>query len=78
VARFCPRSVLASVSFLVVASTPLVAQSPSYDIVIRHGHVLDGRGNPWIAADVGIRDGRIVKIGVVPGTGKQEIDAPGK
>jgi N-acyl-D-aspartate/D-glutamate deacylase len=63
---------------LFVSSTALAAQGPSYDIVIRHGHLLDGRGNPWIAADVGIRDGRIVKIGVVSGTGKQEIDAGGK
>ncbi len=57
---------------------PLEAQAPAYDIVIRNGRVLDGRGNPWIAADVGIRDGRIVKIGVIAGTAKQEIDARAK
>ena len=26
-----------------------------YDIVIRNGHVIDGTGSPWYAADVGIR-----------------------
>jgi N-acyl-D-amino-acid deacylase len=54
------------------------AQQPAYDVVIRHGRVLDGEGNPWILADVAIKDGRFVKIGVVPGRGKTEIDATGK
>jgi N-acyl-D-amino-acid deacylase len=48
-----------------------------YDLVIRNGRVLDGAGNPWILADVGIRDGRFVKIGKVLGTGEREIDAKG-
>ena len=34
-----------------------------YDLVIRHGRVLDGSGNPWLAADLGIRDGRIADMG---------------
>ncbi len=51
---------------------------PIYDIVIRNGRVLDGAGNPWIAADVAIKDGRFVRIGHVPGKGKREIDATGK
>ncbi|MFD2086495.1 amidohydrolase family protein [Brevibacillus brevis] len=33
------------------------------DIVIRNGQVYDGTGNPWTRLDIGIRDGRIVKIG---------------
>jgi N-acyl-D-aspartate/D-glutamate deacylase len=51
---------------------------PSYDVVIRNGRVLDGAGNPWILADVAIRDGRFVRVGRVEGTGKREIDARGK
>jgi len=51
---------------------------PSYDIVIRNGRVLDGAGNPWILADVAINDGRFVKIGMVDGKGKREIDARGQ
>ena len=50
----------------------------TYDVVIRNGHVLDGAGNPWIAADVAIDSGRFVKIGKVTGHGKREIDASGK
>ena len=49
-----------------------------YDIVIRNGRVLDGQGNPWILADVAIRDGRFAKIGKIAARGKREIDAKGK
>lgn len=49
-----------------------------YDVVIRGGRVLDGAGNPWIAADVAIRDGWIVRVGHVPGRGRTEIDARGR
>src|SRR5260370_31102697 len=51
---------------------------PSYDVMIRNGHVLDGSGNPWVAADIAIRGDRIVKIGRhLPGTAKVAIDAKG-
>ena len=53
------------------------ARGPDWDLVIRNGRVLDGMGNPWIHADVGIRDGRIGKIGRIPERGAREIDAAG-
>ena len=49
-----------------------------YDVVIRHGRVLDGSGNPWILADVAISNGRFVRVGRVTGRGRREIDATGK
>ncbi len=33
-----------------------------YDIVIANGHVIDGTGNAWFAADVGIRGDRIARL----------------
>src|SRR5689334_7492757 len=57
---------------------PALAQTPAYDIVIRGGRVLDGNGNPWILADVAIRDGHFAKIGHVDGRGSVEIDARGR
>lgn len=59
---------------------PIFAQTdaPIYDVVIRNGRVLDGAGNPWIVADVAIKDGRFVRIGKIDGKGKREIDAAGK
>src|SRR3546814_20929302 len=63
------------VPLLTGAAAP--APDPPYDIVIRGGRVLDGEGNHWVAADVAIADGRIVRVGVVDGAGKQENDARG-
>lgn len=54
------------------------AQAGDYDLVIRNGRVLDGDGNPWIRADVAIKDGRFALIGKVDGRGRREIDAAGK
>jgi N-acyl-D-aspartate/D-glutamate deacylase/amino acid transporter len=50
----------------------------TYDVVIRNGRVLDGAGNPWIRADVGIRNGRFARIGVIHGHGRTELDATGQ
>src|SRR5262245_30705322 len=55
-----------------------VPQATPYDVVIRNGRVLDGAGNPWILADVAIKDGRFAKIGRIAERGKTEIDATGK
>lgn len=69
-------SVLASVLF--TSRLPAQAATAEYDVVIRNGRVLDGAGNPWILADVAIKDGRFVQIGRVAGKGKREIDATGR
>ena len=74
---------VAVIIFLLVSSslvTPVAAQTdaPLYDIVIRNGRVLDGAGNPWILADVAVKDGRFVRIGKIDGKGKREIDARGR
>ena len=38
---------------------------PTFDVLIRNGRVLDGTGNPWHRADIGIRGGRIVDMGAL-------------
>jgi N-acyl-D-amino-acid deacylase len=49
-----------------------------YDIVITNGRLIDGTGNPWFNADIGIKGGKIVKIGKLdPKSGKRVIDAKG-
>jgi len=46
------------------------------DLIVSGGRVLDGQGNPWYRADIGIRDGRIVEIGKLTGrVAKRVIDA---
>ena len=50
--------------------------APSFDVLIRNGHVLDGTGNPWIRADVGITGDRIAAVGRLGGaTAATMIDA---
>jgi len=64
---------------LVLALALLVQPARGFDLVIVNGHVIDGTGSPWYAADVGIRDGRIAAIGRLAGApAKQTIDAAGK
>jgi len=76
--------VVVAISIFLLVSNALVLQTvaqsdaPLYDIVIRNGRVLDGAGNPWILADVAIKDGRFVRIGKVEGKGKRELDASGR
>jgi N-acyl-D-amino-acid deacylase len=56
----------------------LRAQGPSFDVLIRGGHVLDGTGNPWVAADVAIKGGRIAGVGrFSQATAARVIDASG-
>ncbi len=56
----------------------LAQQDAPFDVLIVHGHILDGTGSPWYAADVGIRAGRIVAIGRLDGhAATKRIDANG-
>ncbi len=65
------------------ASPAASAAGEPFDIVISGGRVIDGTGNPWFLADVGIRDGRIAAIGqLCPPAGdtcpaRRRIDATG-
>ena len=56
----------------------LAAQAPSYDLLIRNGRVIDGTGNPWYIADIGIRGDTIAAIGNLGGaSAAQAIEARG-
>lgn len=61
--RFLTRAL--AITALVMLGAPLLtAQAPqSFDVLIRHGRVLDGTGNPWVRTDIGIRGDRIVAMG---------------
>jgi N-acyl-D-amino-acid deacylase len=69
----------ASTALLALVSLPVGGQSQQYDLIIRNGRVLDGTGNPWFPADIGVRNGRIVAVGSLAGAGATRvIDASGK
>ncbi|HZZ40179.1 MAG TPA: D-aminoacylase [Acidobacteriaceae bacterium] len=49
-----------------------------FDIVIVHGHIIDGTGSPWYSGDIGIRAGRIAAIGNLTSAPRgRTIDAHG-
>jgi N-acyl-D-amino-acid deacylase len=77
---------LASLAAFLLSALPLVAQAGGaptsterFDILIRNGHILDGSGGPWFAADIGIRGDRIAAIGKLEGAqASRTIDATGR
>src|SRR5262245_48364807 len=60
-----------------VAALAFVPQPAAvYDVLITNGRVVDGTGAPARAADVAIRDGRIVAVGKpARGSARETIDA---
>ncbi len=64
---------------LALCSVAAAAAAADFDILIRNARVVDGSGNPWYKADIGIRDGRIAKMGALPAaTADRTIDAAGR
>jgi dihydroorotase/N-acyl-D-amino-acid deacylase len=67
---------------LAAAAWPLLAsvrsQPPPFDLVIRGGRVVDGSGNPWFVADVGIKGDTIVAVRPrLDAAGARVVDAQG-
>jgi N-acyl-D-amino-acid deacylase len=59
------------------AQTP-VRESPGFDVIIRNGHIVDGTGSPWYAADIAIAHGRVARIGALGSArARRVIDAKG-
>jgi N-acyl-D-amino-acid deacylase len=68
----------ALVPLIPLSLIPLSLPAQNYDLLIRHGQVIDGTGSPWYAADIAIRDGHIAAIGRLDSaTAKETIDAAG-
>jgi N-acyl-D-aspartate/D-glutamate deacylase len=76
----CRPVLLPTVILLVASSLALEAQEGTapFDIVVTGGRIVDGTGNPWFRADVGIRGDRIVAVGSLEGADAvRVIDATG-
>jgi N-acyl-D-amino-acid deacylase len=64
------------VRILAVWALAALAPAADFDILIRNGRIVDGTGNPWFRADVGIIGDRIARIGRLPAaTAYKVIDA---
>ena len=64
------RKFLTALSIVLSVSAVAVwtqAQQPAFDVLIRNGRVMDGSGNPWTRADIGIRGGLIASVGRLTG-----------
>ncbi len=74
-------ALLACVTVALTGGSP-GAQQPSpahFDVLIEGGRVIDGTGNPWFYADVGVTDGTVTAVGDLGGTtADRRIDARGR
>jgi N-acyl-D-amino-acid deacylase len=62
---------------LLLAALPLAAAD--FDWVIRNARIIDGTGNPWYVADVGVKQGKIAAIGDLTNADADRlVDAAGK
>jgi N-acyl-D-aspartate/D-glutamate deacylase len=73
------RTFVRLASVVLIAALPVAAApQASFDVLIRGGRVLDGSGNPWHSADLGIRGDRIAALGHLAAAGAETvIDATG-
>jgi N-acyl-D-amino-acid deacylase len=69
----------AALALLLLAGSLPAQQDAPFDLVLEHGHVVDGTGSPWYSGDVGIRDGRIAAIGNLAGVpAKRRLEVAGR
>lgn len=65
-------------SFLIFPMNQVKAET-IYDLVIINARIVDGTGNPWFRGAIGIKDGKIVRVGRINSNeAKETIDAQNK
>jgi len=47
------------------------------DLAVKNGYLLDGTGNPWLRADIGVKDGKVVRVGRLVESAKTSINTQG-
>ena len=58
--------------------TAAVRADERFDLVLAGGRIVDGTGAPWYRADIGVRDGKIVRIGRIgKDSARRTIDVSG-
>jgi N-acyl-D-amino-acid deacylase len=83
VTRFlCRATVLLSCLLLIGSSVRAQSNKATaanqFDVIIKNGRIIDGSGNPWYRADIGVRGDRIAEIGrLSSATAGRVIDASG-
>ena len=68
----------AAVLLALTAVTP-GAQSPTYDLLIKNGRIVDGTGSPWYRGDLAVRGDTIARIAPrIDAPATRVVDAAGK
>ena len=65
-------------AFVLLLASCTSTPSEEFDLVLRHGTIVDGSGAKPYLGDVAVRGDRIVAVGKVAGHGRTEIDATGR
>jgi dihydroorotase len=75
--RAC-RTAFVSAAFLVL-SVAMAAQTPEFDLLIKGGHVIDGKNKISAVRDVAIKDGKIAAVApnIAASRAKKMVDATG-
>jgi N-acyl-D-amino-acid deacylase len=75
---------IARIAALLLCCAAALSAQANFDVLIVGGRLIDGSGNPWRRADIGIRGDRIVAIGRLAGStaatvvdAKDRVVAPG-
>jgi len=78
-ARMKTRLGLTALVFAAFLAIGAAQPAQRFDVLIRNGRVMDGTGNPWFPADIGIQNGRIAAIGKLENAqAARVIDVAGK
>ena len=76
--EFLSRAAATSAAAAYACQAGEQATSSTHDLVLKNGRILDGAGNPWFRADIGVKDGLINKIGMIArDEGDRVIDVEG-
>jgi N-acyl-D-amino-acid deacylase len=71
------RSIMMQIVLSNLALVTIAAET-KFDLVLQGGRIVDGTGAPWYVADVGVRNGKIAKIGQIAAEEAETvIDATG-
>ncbi|MFB0564561.1 MAG: amidohydrolase family protein [Candidatus Aminicenantaceae bacterium] len=65
--------ILVFILFVFVSSINSVPSNKAYELIVKDGFIIDGSGNPWFKADIGIKNKKIAMIGLIDENKAQRV-----
>ncbi|MGI8668716.1 MAG: N-acyl-D-amino-acid deacylase family protein [Aridibacter sp.] len=59
--------------FFAVTPVGFAFTAEKYDLIITNARIIDGTGNPWFYGSIGVKDGKIIKIGQFEANDAEQI-----